>query len=72
MFLSIGIECYIAKFAEQTNNFFWYYRYQQGLGKVYVPTHLRLPSWLVGFITGCILVEYPMGTIRIPKVFLIS
>lgn len=44
------------------------FRYQQGLGKIFVPTHLRLPSWIIGFITGIIFVDYPMGTIRIPKV----
>lgn len=48
--------------------FSYIFRYQRGLGKVFVPTHLRLPSWLIGFITGCFFVDYPMRTIRIPKV----
>lgn len=44
------------------------FRYHPGVSRIFIPTHFRLPSWLVGFMTGILFVDYPMGTIRIPKV----
>lgn len=46
-----------------------FYRYQKSLVIVYIPTHIRFPPWLIGFITGCLLVDYPIGSVRIPKVW---
>lgn len=34
----------------------------------YVPTHVRFTPWLIGFIVGYILFEFPSGSIQIPKV----
>lgn len=32
-------------------------------------THTRFPAWIIGIIAAYIFVEYPNGSIRIPKVF---
>lgn len=41
---------------------------EPGYNEVYYSTHIRFPSWLIGFIVGYILLEYPKGSIHIPKV----
>lgn len=48
------------------DNFF--HSKEPGYNEVYYSTHIRFPSWLIGFIVGYILLEYPKGSIHIPKV----
>lgn len=34
----------------------------------YVPTHIRMSSWMIGIIAGYIFTEYPKESIRVPSV----
>lgn len=44
-------------------------RFHPEYDRPYFATHFRFPAWLIGFIAGYILCEFPQGTVRIPKVW---
>lgn len=43
------------------------FSFQYNYDDVYTPTHNRISSYLIGFIAGYILLEYPKGSNCIPK-----